>query len=106
MTFNMLRAQSLDISYEQKKILDNFHLDVEEGEIISIIGPNGSGKSTALKAMSRLIPVEKGKVFLDRKDLQSLRSKTISQMMSVLFQSNESPTDIGRRLSELWSNTS
>ncbi|WP_034293605.1 MULTISPECIES: ABC transporter ATP-binding protein [Bacillus] len=90
----MLRAQSLDISYEQKKILDNFHLDVEEGEIISIIGPNGSGKSTALKAMSRLIPVEKGKVFLDRKDLQSLRSKTISQMMSVLFQSNESPTDI------------
>ncbi|MEH6940827.1 ABC transporter ATP-binding protein [Bacillus sp. JJ722] len=90
----MLRAQSLDISYDYKKILDDFRIDVEKGEIVSIIGPNGSGKSTALKAMSRLIPVERGKVFLDGKDLQSLSSKSISQMMSVLFQSNEPPSDI------------
>ncbi|ETT88573.1 ABC transporter ATP-binding protein [Viridibacillus sp. FSL R5-0477] len=90
----MLKAQSLDISYDQKKILDNFEINVEKGEIVSIIGPNGSGKSTALKAMSRLIPVQKEKVFLDGRDLQSLGTKSISKMMSVLFQSNEPPSDI------------
>lgn len=90
----MLKAQSLNISYDHKKILDDFKIDVEKGEIVSIIGPNGSGKSTALKAMSRLIPVEKGKVLLDGKDLHSLSSKSISQTMSVLFQSNETPSDI------------
>ncbi|WP_042353006.1 ABC transporter ATP-binding protein [Bacillus massiliigorillae] len=90
----MLKAQSLDISYDHKKILDDFKIDVEKGEIVSIIGPNGSGKSTALKAMSRLIPVQKGKVFLDGKDLQLLKSKSISKVMSVLFQSNEPPADI------------
>ncbi|MGG3891167.1 ABC transporter ATP-binding protein [Metabacillus fastidiosus] len=90
----MLKAQSLDISYDHKKILDNFKVDVGKGEIVSIIGPNGSGKSTALKAMSRLIPVQKGKIFLDGKDLQLLGTKLISQTMSVLFQSNEPPSDI------------
>ena len=45
MTFNMLKAQSLNISYDHKKILDDFKIDVEKGEIVSIIGPNGSGKS-------------------------------------------------------------
>lgn len=90
----MLKAQSLDISYDQKKVLDNFEINVEKGEIVSIIGPNGSGKSTALKAMSRLIPVQKEKVFLGGRDLQSLATKSISQMMSVLFQSNEPPSDI------------
>lgn len=90
----MLKAQSLNISYDHKKILDDFKIDVEKGEIVSIIGPNGSGKSTALKAMSRLIPVEKGKILLDGKDLHSLSSKSISKTMSVLFQSNEPPSDI------------
>lgn len=90
----MLKAQSLNISYDHKKILDDFKIDVEKGEIVSIIGPNGSGKSTALKAMSRLIPVEKGKILLDGKDLHSLSSKSISKTMSVLFQSNEAPSDI------------
>ncbi|MBK3496691.1 ABC transporter ATP-binding protein [Viridibacillus sp. YIM B01967] len=90
----MLKAQLLNISYDHKKVLDDFNLNVEKGEIISIIGPNGSGKSTALKAMSRLIPVKKEKIFLDGRDLQSLGTKAISQMMSVLFQSNEPPSDI------------
>lgn len=90
----MLKAQSLDIHYDHKKILQQFQLDVEKGDIVSIIGPNGSGKSTALKAMSRMIPVQKGTVFLDGKDLHSLGSKSISKQMSVLFQSNEAPADL------------
>lgn len=94
MTYRMLVAQDLNISYDDKKIIHNFTLKVNEGEIVSIIGPNGSGKSTALKTMSRLMPIQGGQVFLDGKDLQSLKTKTISQMMSVLFQSNEPPSDI------------
>ncbi|MFS0784052.1 ABC transporter ATP-binding protein [Bacillus sp. 1P06AnD] len=90
----MLKVQSLNITLDQKKILDHFSMHVQKGEIVSIIGPNGSGKSTALKAMSRLISVEKNTVFLDGKDLQSLKSKPISQLLSVLFQSNEPPADL------------
>jgi ABC-type cobalamin/Fe3+-siderophores transport system ATPase subunit len=35
---------------------------VNEGESVSIIGPNGSGKPTALKTMSRLMPIQEGQV--------------------------------------------
>lgn len=90
----MLQVEKLDIEMDQKKIIHDFHLKIEAGEIVSIIGPNGSGKSTVLKAISKMIPTEEKVVFLQGEDLYYLKSKERSKRMSVLFQSNEAPHDL------------
>lgn len=48
---NMLKIENLDISINNKKILNNFNLIINDGEIHTIMGPNGVGKST----LSRVI---------------------------------------------------
>lgn len=90
----MLSVDKLSIELNQKKIIRDLSLEINAGEIVSIIGPNGSGKSTALKAISRMIKPDEKTVYLDQEDLMTLRSKDISKKMSVLFQSNEAPHDI------------
>lgn len=90
----MLRINELSITIEQQQIIKGLSFVIQPGEIVSIIGPNGSGKSTALKAISRMISPGENTVFIEGMDLLHLKSKEISQRMSVLFQSNDSPTDL------------
>ncbi len=47
----MLKINNLSVNVDNKKILDNFNLSIEDGEIHAIMGPNGVGKST----LSRVI---------------------------------------------------
>jgi len=56
----LLSVENLHVSYGRIKALHGIDFDIDEGEIVTIIGANGAGKSTTLRAISRLIPVEKG----------------------------------------------
>ena len=48
----MIKAKNLKVGYEQKIIIEDLSIDIEKGQVVSILGPNGSGKSTLLKALS------------------------------------------------------
>ncbi|MCL7452723.1 MAG: ABC transporter ATP-binding protein [Anaerolineae bacterium] len=56
----LLSVENLAVSYDRIKALHGISFEVEEGEIVCIIGANGAGKSTTLRAISRMLPVEKG----------------------------------------------
>ena len=56
----MLSVKNLKVSYDNIKALHGVDFEIEEGEIVTIIGANGAGKSTALRAISRMVPVEEG----------------------------------------------
>ena len=47
-----LNIKNLNVSIEGKKILDNFNLNINEGEVHAIMGPNGSGKSTLANVLA------------------------------------------------------
>ena len=60
-----IRAKSLAVGYRNPSgssvaVLQDFDLDVPEGEFLTIIGPSGCGKSTFLRAVADLLPPLKG----------------------------------------------
>lgn len=64
-----IQIKDLCFSYTNKgeKTIDNFCLDIEQGEIISILGESGSGKSTVLRLLSGLETPTQGTIKIDGK---------------------------------------
>ena len=58
--------------YGAADILHGCTIAVEKGSIAVIVGPNGAGKSTAMKALFGMLPLRKGKVVLDGKEITGL----------------------------------
>ena len=48
--------------------MKDFHVSVEQGELVSLLGPSGCGKTTTLRTIAGFIMAEKGKVVIDGKD--------------------------------------
>jgi NitT/TauT family transport system ATP-binding protein len=65
----MLKIESLSFSYNEEKVINNLNLELNRGDIISVIGPSGSGKSTLLKILSGIIVDYSGNVLIDEKKL-------------------------------------
>jgi branched-chain amino acid transport system ATP-binding protein len=78
----LLSIENLRVSYDKIKALHGVNFQVDEGEIVCIIGANGAGKSTTLRAISRLVPVEKGsKMSFMGKDLLEFNAdKVVSEL--------------------------
>lgn len=57
-------------SYDgQNQILKNIHLDIEEGELVTLLGPSGCGKSTLLRSLAGLEQIDSGRIILDDEDI-------------------------------------
>nr|NAY89157.1 ATP-binding cassette domain-containing protein [Desulfurococcales archaeon] len=66
-------------------VLKGISLSVERGEVLGLLGPSGSGKSTLLKAIAGIIPIEKGKIFIEGRDVTDLPPN--KRKLGVVFQS-------------------
>ena len=53
----------------EKKAMDDFSLEVEDGEFVSIIGANGAGKSTLFNAIAGSFITDEGAIELDGEDI-------------------------------------
>ena len=64
-----IELKGIDAGYEKgKPILKDFHLDVEQGELVSLLGPSGCGKTTTLRTIAGFIMAEKGSIIIGGKD--------------------------------------
>ena len=50
----MIKATNISKSFGKKKVIDNIDLNVEKGEIVSIVGPSGAGKTTLMNIIGTL----------------------------------------------------
>ena len=73
----MLEVENVDAYYGKIHALKRISLNVDKGEIVTLIGANGAGKSSTLKTMSGLLRPRNGAVRLEGKDLTSLPAHEI-----------------------------
>lgn len=80
----MLQLKNIRKSYDGKVILDSISLDINDGEIVSILGPSGSGKTTLLNAILGLTEIDGGQIIFDGKDLTNVPMK--DRGFNIVFQ--------------------
>ena len=61
----MLKTHGLSKTYGEQNVLINFNLEIESGEIISVVGGSGSGKTTLLRIISGLELPDNGQIILN-----------------------------------------
>lgn len=86
----MIEIKGLSCGYGEKLVLKDIDLSVKKGQIVGIIGPNGSGKTTILKAITRLVHIVKGRIFLDGADMKHLNANDIARSLAVVSQTTPS----------------
>ncbi|MCS4535686.1 ABC transporter ATP-binding protein [Corynebacterium sp. HS2168-gen11] len=88
-----LRAQDLEVGYNDAPIIRELDLEIPAGEFTIIVGPNACGKSTLLRALARVLPA-KGTITIAGKQLAEFRNKELAQVMGLLPQSPLAPDGI------------
>ena len=64
--------KNLEKSFGENKVINNFNIDIHDGEFIVLVGPSGCGKSTLLRMVSGLESIDQGEIFLDTKLINNL----------------------------------
>nr|WSW70636.1 ABC transporter ATP-binding protein [Streptomyces sp. NBC_00995] len=92
-----LNGHGLVLSYGGKRVVHGVSIALEPGRATALVGPNGSGKSTVLRALSRLHPVDGGRMTLgvpgsaDERDTSLLSARRFAREVTLFSQSRPAP---------------
>ena len=76
----MLEIHGIDVFYGDLQALWGVSLNVQQGEIVSLVGPNGAGKSTLMKTVSGLLRPSAGSIIFDSIRLDKVPAYEIVEM--------------------------
>jgi len=82
----VLRCEGMSVSVDDRDLLRDITLDVNQGEIVALVGPNGAGKSTLMAALAGDITPARGTVLLHGRKLATYRPRELSLLRAVLPQ--------------------
>ncbi|MGN1417062.1 MAG: ABC transporter ATP-binding protein [Oscillospiraceae bacterium] len=87
----MLKIEHASITFNkntvnERKALRDFSYTIDSGDFVTVIGSNGAGKSTLMNAISGSYSLDRGRIFLDGKDITPLKEYQRARMIGRLFQ--------------------
>ena len=82
----VLELKNICKSYNKIKILDNFSLEVNAGEIVSILGPSGIGKTTILRCINGLEKIDGGEIIIESEKIGKKFSIEVNLQVGLVFQ--------------------
>ena len=68
----MLELKNIVKKYDNTTILNDISLEIEEGEIVSILGPSGSGKTTLLNLILGMTDISNGQILFNGEDITNV----------------------------------
>ncbi|MBR1736275.1 MAG: amino acid ABC transporter ATP-binding protein, partial [Firmicutes bacterium] len=85
----MIKIEHLRKEYPNVTPLKDVCVEINKGDIISVIGPSGTGKSTLLRCLNQLEEPTSGKVFVDDEEITDIKCdiSKVRQKMGMVFQS-------------------
>ncbi|MGR5118252.1 spermidine/putrescine ABC transporter ATP-binding protein PotA [Vibrio astriarenae] len=81
----VITIRGLDKSFDGKSIINNFDLDVNHGEFLTILGPSGCGKTTILRLIAGFEDADLGTLTLDGVDITKVPAE--KRPVNTVFQS-------------------
>ncbi len=75
----MIKATNIHKSYGELEVLKGVDIEIQTGEIVSIVGKSGAGKSTLLHILGTLDKADKGEVIFDGINVNSLNTNELAQ---------------------------
>ncbi len=86
----ILDIKNVSCGYGKKNIIENISFKIECGEILCLLGPNGVGKTTFFKSILGFLPIQKGQVLLDNKDIKRISRRELAKKIAYVPQAHQS----------------
>ncbi|WP_280236106.1 ABC transporter ATP-binding protein [Nocardia cyriacigeorgica] len=83
----LLEVDDISVNYGRIRALHGISLRVAEGELVTLLGANGAGKTTTMRALSGLLPLTKGRIVFEGRDIS--RMKAHERVVAGLIQAPE-----------------
>ncbi|XRJ97388.1 ABC transporter ATP-binding protein [Latilactobacillus sakei] len=83
-----LFLDNIQFSYANKQILNNVNMEFPNRKKIAIVGPSGAGKTTIINLLTRLYPLDNGKILLGEMDANNYELSSWRELFSVVTQEN------------------
>jgi len=82
----MLVIKDLVKSFDQRRIIDKLSLEINDGQILTIVGPSGGGKTTLLRCLAGLEPIDSGELSMDGVPFNPAEMDNSDQIVGIVFQ--------------------
>ena len=83
----MIRLENITKKFDHKVVIDNISLSFEKGEFIVFLGASGCGKTTTLKMINKLIPMTKGRIYVDNVNIEKINTTELRRKIGYVIQS-------------------
>ncbi|MBF6226999.1 ATP-binding cassette domain-containing protein [Nocardia abscessus] len=70
----LLEVEGMVVNYGRIQALHGISLTVAEGELVTLLGANGAGKTTTMRAMSGLLPLTRGRILFEGRDITRMKA--------------------------------
>ncbi len=82
-----IRFEQVDFAYGgNRKVLENFSLQIRPGEKVGLVGRSGAGKSTIVNLLLRFYDVESGRILIDGQDISIIKQNSLRQNIGMVTQ--------------------
>lgn len=82
----LIKFRDITVAYGKNTILKNINLEIQQGEITTLLGPNGSGKTTLISTLNGLIKPVSGNITVDDKDILKMKPKELAKIVATVPQ--------------------
>lgn len=82
----LLEIKDVYGGYGKKDVVKGVDCEIDKGEILCLVGPNGCGKTTLFRLILGILPIRKGSIKIDGKDISKLSEKELANLVAYIPQ--------------------